>query len=177
MELNMKKQAALIFLSFFILSGCSNSEPDPVNVENKQSKEELYPVAEDEFEVVTIIENDTSVQESAVYSQNQNTVTTVSSANYQAPQGYYTIQVIALTKNSNIRSFTEQLPKPHVVLSNEKTLNGQHFKTILLGEFRSRSEADKVLRTLPEWAIEAKAYVRSFESIEKSMYPEIIQLR
>ncbi|USH05604.1 SPOR domain-containing protein [Grimontia kaedaensis] len=88
----------------------------------------------------------------------------------------YTIQVIALSHNKGFSEYINRLPSDKPVWSNKKMVDGLPWYTLLYGEFKSKAEAQKALKALPNDIKQYGPFIRSFASIKSSATPEVKRL-
>ncbi|PKF76987.1 cytochrome C biogenesis protein CcdA [Vibrio sp. vnigr-6D03] len=92
------------------------------------------------------------------------------------PRYGYTIQVIALDRESKLERFANRLPKGQPIWGNYKQVNGTNWYTILYGDYATSAEAKAAIATLPEDFKKLKPFPKSIDAIKNSDYPVMDKL-
>jgi len=92
------------------------------------------------------------------------------------PRYGYTIQVIAVDRESKLPAFAKKLPTDQPIWGNYKQVNGTNWYTILYGDYASRAEAKAAIATLPQEFQKLKPFTKSIDDIKNSDYPTLNKL-
>ncbi len=95
----------------------------------------------------------------------------------KSPRYGYTIQVIALDRESKLNSFANKLPDGQPIWGNYKQVKGTNWYTILYGDYASRAEAKAAISTLPKEFQKLKPFAKSIDDIKNSDYPSMNKLK
>ncbi len=87
------------------------------------------------------------------------------------PRYGYTIQVIALDRQSKLETFAKRLPKGQPIWGNYKQVKGTNWYTILYGDYASSDEARAAISSLPADFKKLKPFPKSIDAIKNSNYP------
>ncbi|SON53295.1 SPOR domain-containing protein [Vibrio tapetis] len=93
------------------------------------------------------------------------------------PRYGYTIQVIALDRESKLNGFANKLPDGQPIWGNYKQVKGTNWYTILYGDYASRAEAKAAISTLPKEFQKLKPFAKSIDDIKNSDYPSMNKLK
>lgn len=88
----------------------------------------------------------------------------------------YTLQILALSRKTDLTKYAEKLTGEQPVWMNRKTVNNMPWYTILYGDFATPAEARKAVKQLPADIQAYGPFVRSINSIKNSNNPELHKL-
>lgn len=172
-----------------LLAGCTSSSYT-TNI-TTESSEEVYQVSQTlEQEVTTFEETELTaeVEKPVVKLTPEETVMVKSSESEikilpptqkqkEMHNRYgYTLQILALSRKTDLSSYTGKLPSDQPVWMNRKTVNNMPWYTILYGDFATPAEARKAIHRLPAEIQAYGPFVRSINSIKSSDNPELHKL-
>lgn len=92
------------------------------------------------------------------------------------PRYGYTIQVIALDRESKLEHFAKRLPVGQPIWGNYKQVKGTNWYTILYGDYATSAEAKAAIASLPEEFQKLKPFPKSIDAIKNSEYPVMDKL-
>ncbi|MGF1900469.1 SPOR domain-containing protein [Aliivibrio sifiae] len=88
----------------------------------------------------------------------------------------YTLQILALSRKTDLTAYAEKLAGEQPVWMNRKTVNNMPWYTILYGDFATPAEAREAIKQLPADIQAYGPFVRSINSIKSSDNPELHKL-
>ncbi|MCG7495718.1 SPOR domain-containing protein [Vibrio sp. Of7-15] len=88
----------------------------------------------------------------------------------------YTIQVMALSHDKEIKKRAQVLPGSNPIWMNQKEVNGSPWYTILYGDFATKQQAKAAIASLPAKVRAYGPFVRSIDDIKNSAYPKMQKL-
>lgn len=88
----------------------------------------------------------------------------------------YTIQVMALSHDKELKNRTKALPSNNPIWMNQKEVNGSPWYTILYGDFATKQQAKAAIASLPAKVRAYGPFVRSIDDIKNSAYPKMQKL-
>lgn len=88
----------------------------------------------------------------------------------------YTIQILALSRKTDLSKYASQLSGEQPVWMNRKTVNNMPWYTILYGDYATPAEARDAIKLLPAKIQAYGPFVRSINSIKQSDNPELHKL-
>ncbi|MCW8336023.1 SPOR domain-containing protein [Vibrio sp. SCSIO 43135] len=94
------------------------------------------------------------------------------------PRYGFTIQVVALGSQAKVDQFARKLPmdEQQPIWENYKVVNGTKWYTVLYGDYATRKEAQKAVKSLSEEFQSLKPFVKSIDSIKNSEFPTLNKL-
>ncbi|MCP3697184.1 MAG: SPOR domain-containing protein [Aliivibrio sp.] len=88
----------------------------------------------------------------------------------------YTLQILALSRKTDLTTYAGKLAGEQPVWMNRKTVNNMPWYTILYGDFATPADARAAIKTLPAEIQAYGPFVRSIDSIKNSDNPELHKL-
>ncbi len=173
-----------------LLAGCTSSSYT-TNI-TTDSSEEVYQVTQpieqedttfDETEITVASETEKPVvkltPEDAVVESSDNAVKILPPTSKQDEMNNrygYTLQILALSRKTDLSSYAAKLQGEQPVWMNRKTVNNMPWYTILYGDFPTPAEAREAIKQLPAEIQAYGPFVRSIKSIKNSGNPELHKL-
>ncbi|MDD9197123.1 SPOR domain-containing protein [Aliivibrio sp. S3MY1] len=177
-----------------LLAGCTSSSYT-TNI-TTESSEEVYQVSQPiEEEVATFEETEIAAvpqteaekpvdqltsEESVIVSTSDDSAINIlpptEKQNEMHNRYGYTLQILALSRKTDLSSYAGKLAGEQPVWMNRKTVNNMPWYTILYGDFATPAEAREAIKRLPTEIQAYGPFVRSINSIKNSDNPELHKL-
>ncbi|MGD8110488.1 SPOR domain-containing protein [Vibrio sp. TRT 17S01] len=90
---------------------------------------------------------------------------------------HYTVQVLALQKEKDLRSQLSFLPGADPVWVNWTRSNGQSWYVVIYGDYSSYEQAKQAINRLPNQVQAQGPFVRSFSDVQRAQETNVVRLR
>ena len=176
-----------------LLAGCTTSSYT-TNI-TTDSSEEVYQVSQpieeeemtfEETEIAATPQAETEKQVVKLTSEDAATVADSEAAikilpptqkqNEMSNRYGYTLQILALSRKTDLSTYAGKLAGEQPVWMNRKTVNNMPWYTILYGDFATPAAAREAIKQLPAEIQAYGPFVRSINSIKNSDNPELHKL-
>lgn len=193
----------LILCTSVLLTACSSgtyvTDVTTESFEQDYGKQEIEPILNVEEQVVTaeleapeVMETAESMAEDGVEetknvfsSPKLSEPATPSVVDIEAPTNKqlqaaarfgYTIQVAAVSSETEAKVFAGRLPQEEPIWENYKTVNGTTWFTVLYGDYATKTDAQDAIKAMPSKIRALKPFVKSIDDIKNSPYPSLKKL-
>lgn len=183
---------AAVVLGLFALSGCASSDSPcdsgyllPSKVDNANLQCQQQPV-ETSAPIETVAPETTVTSEPVIDSDYINNddahlADEESMTNDQAfgdiNPSHFTIQILALSEERNLRGYLQPITSDQPIWVNWKHALGRNWYAVTYGNFATREEAKQAIQTLPATVQAQGPFVLSFAAVKADKEGQVYQLR
>ncbi|MEC6823591.1 SPOR domain-containing protein [Photobacterium piscicola] len=176
---------AAVVLGLFALSGCASSNspcdsgyllPSKVDSENLQCQQPLETIAPEATET-----NEPVIDSNYIDNDDAHLADEESMTNDQAfgdiNPSHFTIQILALSEERNLRGYLQPITSDQPIWVNWKHALGRNWYAVIYGNYATREEAKQAIQTLPATVQAQGPFVLSFATVKADKEGQVYQLR
>ncbi|MEC6813587.1 SPOR domain-containing protein [Photobacterium toruni] len=177
---------AAVVLGLFALSGCASSDspcdtgyllPSKLDNENLQCQQQAAATVAPE----TTITSEPVVDSDYINNDNSHLADEESMTNDQAfgdiNPSHFTIQILALSEERNLRGYLQPITGDQPIWVNWKHALGRNWYAVTYGNFATREQAKQAIQTLPTNVQAQGPFVLSFAAVKADKEGQVYQLR
>lgn len=90
---------------------------------------------------------------------------------------HYTVQVLALRQEKDIKEYIRNIDPKHPVWVNWKASRGTQWYAVTAGDFASKDEARQAINSLPHDVRQAAPFVISFAEMKQKQQTNVVRMR
>ncbi|MDF2152932.1 SPOR domain-containing protein [Vibrio sp. CAU 1672] len=90
---------------------------------------------------------------------------------------HYTMQVLALKQEKDVKDYIRYIDAKHPVWVNWKNSRGTRWYTVTVGDFKTKQEALNALSSLPSHVKQAAPFVMSFAEMQRKQETSVVRMR
>ncbi|MCV5340742.1 SPOR domain-containing protein, partial [Escherichia coli] len=90
---------------------------------------------------------------------------------------HYTMQVLALKKEKDVKEYIRYIDPKHPVWVNWKNSRGTRWYTVTAGDFKSKQEAYNALSSLPSHVKQSSPFVLTFAEMQRKQQTSVVRMR
>lgn len=90
---------------------------------------------------------------------------------------HFTVQVLALKQEKDIKEYIRNIDPKHPVWVNWKTSRGTQWYAVTAGDFASKDEARAAISSLPHGVRQASPFVISFAEMKQKQQTNVVRMR
>lgn len=90
---------------------------------------------------------------------------------------HFTMQVLALTQEKDVRNYIQKIDPKHPVWVNWKNSRGSRWYTVTVGNFTTKQEALNAIGYLPSNVKQSAPFVMSFSEMQSKQETSVVRMR
>lgn len=90
---------------------------------------------------------------------------------------HFTMQVLALTKERDVKHYIHKIDPKHPVWVNWKNSRGSRWYTVTVGDFATKQEALDAIGSLPHNVKQSAPFVMSFSEMQSKQETSVVRMR
>jgi septal ring-binding cell division protein DamX len=90
---------------------------------------------------------------------------------------HYTMQVLALKKEKDVKEYIRNIDPRHPVWVNWKNSRGTRWYTVTVGDFKSKQDAYSALSSLPSRVKQSSPFVLTFGEMQSKQQTNVVRMR
>ncbi|HIF9503002.1 TPA: SPOR domain-containing protein [Photobacterium damselae] len=177
----LSRKTVPALLASILLAGCSSADnpcdtgylmPSKINGDNFQCQQPETTAPETDYNDQTT--DNTVTEEPAITEDNS-----VSSdeAYGSFDPSHYTVQVLALKRESDLHNYISLLPTNEPVWVNWNRVEGQSWFVVIMGDYPSREAARQAIGYLPSQVQAQGPFIRSFANVQADKETNVVRMR
>jgi len=95
---------------------------------------------------------------------------------YQNPN-HYTMQVLALKKEKDVKEYIRYIDSKHPVWVNWKNSRGTRWYTVTVGDFKTKQDAYNARSSLPSRVKQSSPFVMTFAEMQRKQETSVVRMR
>nr|WP_206770185.1 MULTISPECIES: SPOR domain-containing protein [Vibrio] len=90
---------------------------------------------------------------------------------------HYTMQVLALKKEKDVKEYIRYIDPKHPVWVNWKNSRGTRWYTVTVGDFKTKQDAYNALSSLPSRVKQSSPFVLTFAEMQRKQETSVVRMR
>ncbi|MCR9366687.1 SPOR domain-containing protein [Vibrio antiquarius] len=90
---------------------------------------------------------------------------------------HYTMQVLALKQEKDVKDYIRYIDPKHPVWVNWKNSRGTRWYTVTVGDFKTKQDAYNALSSLPNRVKQSSPFVLTFAEMQRKQQTSVVRMR
>lgn len=90
---------------------------------------------------------------------------------------HFTVQVLALKQKADVQEYIRHIEPSNPVWVNWKSSRGTRWYAVTAGDFKTKSEAYRAMRRLPQNVQRSEPFILSFEQMKQQQETNVVRMR